>query len=345
MKSYNFTEKDSYRRRLWSEVDKCISKPKALRTVVYLDTSEALESKHLIDIGYSPENLLAVNRSAAEAAWISMRLKTDGYPQVQTAGLEWERAIGERCAGVDVVNFDGMGCLTVALVDLMAMTVIWARPKVLAVNMLGGRERGDEFGSVIRMFSSNEDDVVTSFGRITRATHRARVRSILGALIEAAPGDCWIHATRVSWDVYTSACGQPMVWFVSKLDPHLDLGGFRVGQRDMLERYKHAKKKRRRLFGAAANVGVYPSCVQPDDYFSIRQLAAFMRAADAKALATAESCFKVALENRASVDEARRFTEHYFDTTKEERRIEQDRWCRSFVYTDARRKLQSCHEP
>jgi hypothetical protein len=231
VKTYRFHAKDTYRWRVWNEIDKMVTRPRHLRTVVYLDTSEALETEYLLGAGYCPENMLAVNRSPAQVARLTLRLKTLGLPTVKTAGVEWERAITSTFVqgqgrGVDVVNFDGTGCLSPDLVNLLAETVSTAKPKVMAVNMLAGREWGGKYGlgSYAKTFApQNVDSVTTSYGRKVNPNHAGRLAVLLTSVLnrhKQSPSQCDVHVVKTRWDVYTSESGQPMVWCVAGMMAH-----------------------------------------------------------------------------------------------------------------------------
>jgi hypothetical protein len=228
VESYDFPAKTLYRQRVWAQIERRLRKPRRAARVVYLDTGDALESKFLIDRGYSPDRLLAVNRSPQEAAWITMRLKRDGYPSVKTAGVDWLRAVSERIGGrPDVCNFDGMGRLHTSLMGVCASTVRDASPSVLAVNMLAGRE-----GRVItklfeawdkgeKMFGCRYHPTKTSYGVEVNPNHGKRVQLLLHELFGPnLDGECCVHLQSVDWDVYTSSSGQPMVWFVADIAKH-----------------------------------------------------------------------------------------------------------------------------
>lgn len=312
--TYDFTEKTKYRQRVWCAIEKICCRPKALRTVAYLDTSEALESKFLLDRGYCAERLFAINRSAAEAAWITMRLKKDGYSAVNTIGTEWEQAINNRLSSdqIDVCNFDGMGCLTQSLIDTLRLSVIKTRPRVLAVNMLGGREQKDEYGYMMGVLGHGIDkEVTTSVGRKVRGSHMLRIKLLLQAITEPIDDRCWIHIDSVSWDVYISSSGQPMVWCVAGLSPHIDID---------VEDLCRTNKTQRSRFRSAANVGVFPHCCFKEP-LNLSSLAVFERSARSLHKAEWSSAVSVAIERGATSEQAVEFAKHYVDNCGEFARI------------------------
>jgi hypothetical protein len=228
VESYDFAEKSLYRNRVWMQIDKRCKRPKALRKVVYLDTREALETIFLLDRGYRPENLLAVNREPVEVALLTQKLDRLGYPRVKTAGVEWERAIRERLGGhrADILNFDGMGNYSLDLVNLLRSSVHIARPRVVAVNMLAGRETG--FASDV-LFDDASDRLCggcrkTSSGKDVRETHLKRAFTIVRTVTMAAKGvECDWHVDSWAWDTYRSSSGQPMVWTVFEISEHRNM--------------------------------------------------------------------------------------------------------------------------
>lgn len=224
MESYDFAEKAQYRVKVWNEIEKICRRPKALRTVAYLDTRDGLETRFLLRRGYNPSGLLAINRDPVEVALLTRGLRRDGLPDVRTAGVEWQRAMAET-SGTYIVNFDGMGCFHEDLVELMRETVTNARPSIVAVNMLGGREQAVERLSIrtnqeLRSTDGAELPKVTTFGKRVNPNHAERVWHVLKGTIDLEPDTCLVHLTSVAWDVYMSESRQPMVWCVAGLKPH-----------------------------------------------------------------------------------------------------------------------------
>lgn len=228
MQTYDFSSKTEYRRKIWNEIEKVCTVPKALRTVVYLDTREALETVFLLDRGYRPENLIAINREPVEVALLTQHLKKSGLPTVRTYGVDWTRAVAT-LGPVHVVNFDGMGCLHDNLLNTVSATVDAVRPRVLAFNMLGGREQFDD-RTRLKAYHQFRSDWAgerlpsrTSFGKVVNPNHAERIRTVvhmgtMGPWREV----CRTHVTSIAWDVYQSESRQPMVWAVAALKPHTD---------------------------------------------------------------------------------------------------------------------------
>ncbi len=231
MDSYDFKEKQGYRSRVWLEIEKRISKPRALRKVVYLDTREALETVFLLDRGYRPGNLIAINREPVEVALLTQRLDKLGYPRITTAGAEWDRVLSERLAGqrIDILNFDGMGNLSLTLINLLRESLHHVSPTVLAVNMLAGREAGDiksflfndVHGGYVNLLKKLPDNVRTVTGKVVKPSHYRRVVGLISSVTSFSP--CLLHVDAMKFDTYLSVSGQPMVWCVVGLSKHRDM--------------------------------------------------------------------------------------------------------------------------
>jgi hypothetical protein len=192
--------------------------------VAYLDTKEALETRFLLDRGYSADRLLAINRNPAEVALLTRGLMDGGYPKVKTAGLSWDRAIAERAGErVDVLNFDGTSCAHVDLFETLYDSCQRVRPRVLAVNMLAGREQGGFNYHVKYCMEHEAPTKTTSYGRDVKGTHYGRAWAMLHAITDARGGPCWTHVISIAWDTYLSASGQTMVWFVAEMAPHREI--------------------------------------------------------------------------------------------------------------------------
>lgn len=225
---YDNPEKDLYRKRLHATADRLCRAPRKWRTVVYLDTGVGLETRHLLGLGYSPDGLFPVNKSAAKVAHLTMGLKADSLPVVNGCGIDFERALQERLAGrrPDIVNFDGthnLGPRVVAMVQASARSMDRG---VLGVTMLGGRE-SNQVGLAMGVGRALLDldrlrlPHTTSFGRRVNQSHALRLRNLIGsAFMREEP--CRHHVRDIVWDVYLSPSRQPMVWAVFVVVPHQD---------------------------------------------------------------------------------------------------------------------------
>jgi hypothetical protein len=269
MKSYDFKSKEQYRARVYSEVDKVlVSKPIALRRVAYLDTREALETQFLLGRGYLPQNLLAVNREPVEVALLTRRLRELGLPLVSTAGIEWTRAMGERVGshGADVLHFDGTSCLFTGLINIARKSVYAVTPRVLVLNMLGGREAGHFRTAIKTNLLGNSAGEVSgrardSFNQDVNRRMFERIRYMLrfATAPPVLPNSddliCFVHVTSVAWGVYRSDSGQPMVYCVASLKAHSG------PQRQDMRLW--AKSLSRQELKATTQFELMPYCVDP----------------------------------------------------------------------------------
>lgn len=248
MKTYDFDAKQRYRRDVWQAIDQRIKKPRALRTVAYLDTAEALETQWLLSLGYHPDRLLAVNRSPAQVAALQQRLDRLQLPRVNTAGREWwEVMTGNdvpRKLGVqdlDVVNLDGTGNLSVNTAFDAAMS-LFRGPKVFALTLLGGRESSAAI-TVLRDLASSVKASRTGNNQARNQTHAMRAVAALQVIsrfvAHRAGVPCLVHFTRTTWGVYQSTSRQPMVWMVSEVHGHDAAPPVMRGLRVPPECYRH----------------------------------------------------------------------------------------------------------
>jgi hypothetical protein len=175
---YDFEAKQrQYRVSMWSAIDAMCSKPIKLRRVVYLDTSQGLETRHLLALGYAPDNLLAVNKNPAHVAALTLGLKRDGLPTIPVAGREWSRfGFGHR----DIAAFDGTSNISGNVGGLMLLTLLETTPTVLAFTLLGGRERG-EYIEHIRLGGLDPDLTSrrTSTNKQSNKNHLIRIQWVL----------------------------------------------------------------------------------------------------------------------------------------------------------------------
>jgi hypothetical protein len=224
MTSYDFEAKATYRARLWGSVDAFSKKHRSLRTVIYLDTKEALASQHLLSMGYSPANLHAVNRNPAEMAHLSMTLDRLGLPRVQTYGLDFKDAIRRGGGRFDVVDFDGTSQLHDALIETVHAATIAAIGGVLSVTVLGGRETTwtDRIDMLKRVSEKTgrhfETRAKTSWNEMVSRRHAERLRLLL--MCACVSDTCAAHVVAAKWSVYVSTSKQPMAWVVAKVAPH-----------------------------------------------------------------------------------------------------------------------------
>lgn len=227
MESYDFETKQRYRQRKLLSFDRLCSRPVGIRRVAYLDTAEALDTINFLKRGYKPENLWAINRSSAQVACLSRRLDALGLPRVNTIGLDFFEALERKVGDVDIIDFDGTGCLTDHLVEKIGCSVAIRRVSVYSLTLLGGRETHHNQTTILKdvMKEEFQDIAITSFGTTTPASHRARVKTMMMAFVDVGKTNrpCLFHATKILWDVYLSTSNQPMIWMATKLEPHRKL--------------------------------------------------------------------------------------------------------------------------
>jgi hypothetical protein len=231
VRSYAFEAKQYYRRDVWRAIDQRIKKPRALRTVAYLDTAEALETQWLLSLGYHPDRLLAVNRSPAQVAALQQRLDRLHLPRVKTAGREWRAVMTgndvPRKLGVqdlDVINFDGTQNLSADMLT-DAGASLFRGPKVLAVTILGAREP-TAFTKALKGMKPFDagGGYRTGNNQMRNQTHAMRVVATLSLIsrfmAESAGVPCLVHFTWATWGVYRSVSRQPIVWMVTEVHDH-----------------------------------------------------------------------------------------------------------------------------
>lgn len=224
---YSFAAKqDEYRAPVWRAVEKLSSVPVWKRRAVILDASEGLETRHLLSLGYRPENILAVNRSAAHLAALTLTLRRLGLPRVNTRAGEYAYAIADGCEisgwrHIDVLSFDSTSTVAAGKFHLLAAVVKTFRVGVLATVCLGGRERTRYMPTLRGLSRPGARD---SRNRLPSAPHegRATAMMILGTVLLLKNGtqECVAHVRKFRWSSYLSSSGQQMVWAVGALVPH-----------------------------------------------------------------------------------------------------------------------------
>lgn len=230
MKSYDFEAKHDYHRRLLITEDGFSSKPRATRVVAYLDTSEAGETEFRLSNGYRAENLWAINDNPAHVAALTLRLRRNGSPDVNTVGVDFESAVLDKMPPPDIVNFDGMGNLSARLTKMLGR-IIKKTPKraIVAATLLAGRENSKQnamaaiaFADARIMSSRRGDGVVASpFGTPLSRNDMSRLGlAVLFSTID--DGQCVAHVVDIKWDGYVSSSNQKMLWFAAQIEHHSD---------------------------------------------------------------------------------------------------------------------------
>ena len=119
-KQWTSTAKQDYRTEFWATIEHHYEMwPKEVwkraktipeRKVLLLDTSKALESKHLINLGYNPDNIHVANYSAGQLAGLNSTLRRAGLPRVHTHAEDIIMTAAIR-GPFDVIAYDG--CATI----------------------------------------------------------------------------------------------------------------------------------------------------------------------------------------------------------------------------------------
>lgn len=219
---YAFAAKDEYRRKLWLWVDANIrpQRPVRKRVVAYLDTRDGLETRFLLSLGYRPEHLHAINSNPADMALLTMRLRADGLPQVQTHGIDFARVVESEKIRFDVMSFDGCGHIaspnTLRCVRKMSAV---ARPGcVITATVLAGRESG----FVARAIERAGDEAHPSLGRKSHLRRLLWLEHVIVSEWDTGVNDF----ARRRWSVgarkrarYISSSNQAMLWLAVRVIP------------------------------------------------------------------------------------------------------------------------------
>jgi len=231
--SYDFPNKEIYRMRRETAINRLCNKPPALRTVAYLDAIEALDTLFYLEKGYRPENLYPINNNPAIAAHISRKVKAAGYGPVNAIGMDFTEALDTRIPRVDILNFDGKGILDL---DLALEVLVWvlANPSIIiSITIQAARDGNLREATENEEWTPENRDYQTSFQTIVRKSHYVRLGLLLKVLTgtnlrshfqrQGVQGShCFTHIKRVFWDVYVSR-KTPMLWTVTKHEPHHSL--------------------------------------------------------------------------------------------------------------------------
>lgn len=232
---YDFEAKRRYRKKLWCWIDDQLAHkvPKSKRNVLYLDTSEALETQFLLQRGYNPERLHPVNMNPAQVACLTMRLDKLGLPRVQTHGCEWTRVLSEQKECWHVMSFDGCGPVSSrnTMGGLRACMEYAASQTIVSATLLKGRETG--YASRAMRFGVGIQD---GDGDAGASTDQRRRRALGG--LDSTEGFRfkileWLLTTRyvvetdryeAAWAAstklrgsYMSTSGQKMLWCAIRL--------------------------------------------------------------------------------------------------------------------------------
>jgi hypothetical protein len=130
-------QKGHYRQKFWTEVEARSTLPPELRKVLILETSFALETIHLLTLGYRSCNIHAANLSTAQLAHANRKLGPNRI-HVHTGDIATVAALH---GPFDVIAYDG--CATIATSE--NCTRIWAlhclcRDGILGATILAKRD-------------------------------------------------------------------------------------------------------------------------------------------------------------------------------------------------------------
>jgi hypothetical protein len=222
---YLFAAKEiEYRRRQGIAIDQLVTTPRRFRRVAYLDTADAGETRRLLDGGYDPRLLHAVNRSPAEVAWITMRVQKDYGVKVNTHGadlVDVVRRLKDSGQAPDVVILDSTSYLTSAFGDeIRALVAELNLPCALTVTIFAGREKEFIFDNELL---GGHRTMRTSFGEETNASHCLRQEWVLSYVGHPDFETCRVHIKDAKWHVYSSSSGRRMLWVAMRLGPHVNL--------------------------------------------------------------------------------------------------------------------------
>ena len=143
--NYDFPNKRQWRRTLYSYVDQFSQKQRAERRLLYLESSQALETIFLVkQKGYKPGQLYPVCDSPAVQAWITTNAERAGIRGLNVKnGLVEDviRGYAEQGIFFDSINLDFTGPLSRAMFLCLAKIGVCLRFRtIVSVTILRGRE-------------------------------------------------------------------------------------------------------------------------------------------------------------------------------------------------------------
>src|SRR5215831_498371 len=147
---YDYGQKRNYRRKSIGWAIRMAKQfwhlhPKELR-IIYLESSQGLETEFLLRKGFSPKNLIPVNINPAIVAVINRK-----FPKVHGAGVDLARSITERLErGERIHIYDLDFCSCIGQNVKRALNSITSPEAIILFNLLKGRERTKQ---TLEMFS------------------------------------------------------------------------------------------------------------------------------------------------------------------------------------------------
>lgn len=231
MESKSYVDPNKHR---WQRIanltawDRLLSKPISLRRVVYLDTREALQTITLLEHGYDPKNLLAVNREPVELALLTQRLDRLEYPRILTYSGSFPDQL-PAVGPVDILDYDGTSNMCGSAYNIgLVNGILCYTPTLVSFTILAGRE-SKTFTSDLQKFISaySAAGVIApsrdSSGHIQNPNHWWRLlfcaHQVTGYRHEDT-STCLVHILDWYWGVYQSNSRQPMAWITLRLEPH-----------------------------------------------------------------------------------------------------------------------------
>ena len=156
---YRNVNKRLYRREVYEHVDQLLRNhlPKPSRKVAYLESSDAEETRILLNRGYSPDNLYPFNRNVAEAAVVSRKIREKFGWKVNSQGKDIAR-LAEVCPVVDIIHLDFCGPLndTSGRVITYLKDTCFQEGTIVIVNVLRGRENTPIAKATLKEFREND---------------------------------------------------------------------------------------------------------------------------------------------------------------------------------------------
>lgn len=143
--NYNFPNKRHWRRTLYAYVDRWCKKQKGQRRILYLESSQALETIFLVkQKGYKPAQLYPVCDSPAVQAWITTNAERVGIRGLNVRNGPVENIVRE-CAREEIYfdsfNLDFTGPISQSLLTALLRISTCLKPfSVVSLTILRGRE-------------------------------------------------------------------------------------------------------------------------------------------------------------------------------------------------------------
>ena len=143
--NYDFPNKRQWRRTLYSYVDQWSAKQRAQRRLLYLESSQALETVFLVkQKGYKPTQLYPVCDSPAVQAWITTNVERAGIRGLNVRNGSVEDVIRDYAReGIffDSINLDFTGPLSPSMFLCLAKIGVCLRFRTIVSVPLPVRRR------------------------------------------------------------------------------------------------------------------------------------------------------------------------------------------------------------